>query len=445
MEGSRLLRLVLLATFCLAASLPTARAATSTGYVSPAIGSWGTSTNGLVGSTGTGTVTVSSGTLRSSTCDIGYASGPSYSGTVTVSGYSLGTSTWINGSDLYVGYNSAGTLDIYNGAQVTCGGNAYFANSSASTGTVNVSGVTNGHHATWTVDDSVYLDGAGGGTLNITNGGLVNSCTSACAYNVYIGQGGAATVDGSGSTWNVVNGQQTLFIGYNSGTGTLNITNGGNVSCGYVWLACAASGPTGVVKVDGAGSKWTINDVLYGGSYSNAATLNITNGGSVNHSATSSSTGYVGGGSTVTVDGANSHWTNSGGAIDVGCGYGNGNMSITNGGAVTSLGGLISSNGTVTVTGAANGVASTWNNGSGALSVGGGWAPERCRSATVVSSTAAALVPSFGAAQRWTAMARRGPIAVPSTSKAHTATGRRWTSPTVVPSIVPAPWYRLPL
>jgi len=87
-------------------------------------------------------------------------------------------------------------------------------------------------------------------------------------------------VDGSGSTW--ANGSGLIVGRY--GAGTLGVTNGGAVSStsGYVGLL---SDSTGVVTVDGAGSRWTSSASVYVGGGSTGAggagVVNISNGGLV--------------------------------------------------------------------------------------------------------------------------------------------------------------------
>ena len=143
-------------------------------------------------------------------------------------------------------------------------------------------------------------------------------------------------MDGSGSTWN--NGYG-LYIGY-SGTGTLNITNGGGVtdSSGYLGYSSASKG---VATVDGIGSMWTNSAPLYVG-YVSMGTLNITNGGAVSNTdcylgLTSGSTAVV------TVDGTGSTWINTG---KLSVGYsGSGTLNVSNGGTVcanTITGGSVS-------------------------------------------------------------------------------------------------------
>ena len=91
-----------------------------------------------------------------------------------------------------------------------------------------------------------------------------------------------------------------LNVGY-SGTGTVNITRGGQVSSYHSYLAYA-NRSAGSVSVDGAGSVWTTSNGAEIG-YSGTGALKITHGGRVDSSG--SSLGYYGSGTAV-VDGIGS-------------------------------------------------------------------------------------------------------------------------------------------
>jgi len=213
--------------------------------------------------------------------------------------------------------------------------------------------------STWTSLTHGYIGKTLDGTLRIDGGSDV------LAYYSYVGNNGgvtgAVTVDGAGSTWTT---GRNLLLGM-SGRGTLSITGGGSVTSGGVegntsygntiaWL----TGSTGEATVDGAGSTWTSNCDFNVGYYGNG-TLSITNGGSVisGYSGTYNFGSYIGtfakATGKVTVDGSGSTWTNNW-PLNVGH-KGNGELSITNGGEVVSNSGCIGcnsgSNGTVTVDG----------------------------------------------------------------------------------------------
>ncbi len=305
---------------------------------------------------GTGTLDITNGAdVTSSASLIGYSTGST--GTATVDGSG---STWNTGGNyLYVGReDGTGTLNITNGADVTSGTGSIGTNT-GSTGTVTV----DGDGSTWdTGIDNLYVGAGGTGTLNISNGADVTSGRS------YIGNNssstGTATVDGFGSTWDT--GTGSMYVG-NSGTGTLNITNSADVTSGEGSIG-HESGSEGTVIVDGSGSTWdTGTSCMYVGD-SGTGTLNITNGADV-----TSDTGYIGrySGSTgtATVDGSGSTWDTGTDSMYVG-NSGTGTLNITNGADVTSGEGYIGheagSDGTVTV----DGYGSSWDTGSDDLYVG---------------------------------------------------------------------------
>jgi fibronectin-binding autotransporter adhesin len=266
---------------------------------------------------GAGTLTLRDGaTVNCASGVLGYQGGSA--GVATVEG---GGSTWTCSNDLYVGRSGTGTLNITNGGSVR-NSDAYLgSNSTGSAGTV----VVDGSGSTWT-GDSLYAGYSRTGTLTISNGGRVSNSSG---YLGYSGTGSAGTVlvTGSGSTWTC---SSYLYVGY-SGTGALNITNGGSVSNSSGYLGYGGTGSAGTALVDGSGSTWTCSNDLYVGN-SGTGTLNITNGGQV--SSTLGVLGYNSGSAgTVLVDGSGSIWT-CGGSVTIGR-SGAGTLSITNGGLVT--------------------------------------------------------------------------------------------------------------
>ena len=132
-------------------------------------------------------------------------------------------------------------------------------------------------------DRPVHLDKFYGGFVGDTASGTltVDAGSGLLSSSAYIGYSstatGTLTIDGAGSTW--TNGNR-IYVGLN-GSGTLSITNGGTVTCpiGYPSIGYA-TGSTGMVAVDGAGSTWTASPNICVGQ-SGTGTLAITNGGSV--------------------------------------------------------------------------------------------------------------------------------------------------------------------
>ena len=277
-----------------------------------------------VGLSGTGTLNINNGgkvnTSGDSTVVLGYDAGSA--GTVHVDGPG---STWNFTGDLGVGLYGTGALNITNGGQVNSGG-VHLGVYAGSSGTMNV----DGPGSIWTTTGQLRVGIDGNGVLSITNGGQVSSGFGTLGSDA--GTTGTATVDGPNSTW-TIGGDFAVAL---SGTGVLNITNGGKVSSGTGLLGCDA-GTTGTVNVDGPGSTWTIDGDFRVG-LSGAGVLNITNGGQVSSCGESNiilgelpgATGMV------TVDGPGSKWIISGG-LSVGY-FGTGTLNIPNGGQVTVAG-----------------------------------------------------------------------------------------------------------
>ena len=257
------------------------------------------------------------------------------------------TSPWSIGGDLTIGDTGAGTLIIENGAIVS-NTDGYIGFGSGSTGEVTVSGTG----STWTNNGRLYVGQQGNGILRITDGGIVTSTTGIVGGSV--GSTGFAEVSGIGSQWHM---SGTLDIADRE-LGTLRILNGGVVTSNKAYIGYTANS-SGVLEVSGPGSQLnTSGTEFYIGNYGDG-TLRITDGGVVTTAGYSSvgvllsangfrSTGLV------EVDGAGSRFEVNGTYLAIGQ-YGDGKMRITNGGVVTSTVGVVSyypdSTGSVEVSG----------------------------------------------------------------------------------------------
>jgi len=313
-------------------------------------GSLTVTAGGHVGATGTlkvwntGTVTLNGGSITTQSFD----NGPGgtfnfYDGTLTVSG-----GTFENGAtDLYVDGNTAGALPHLVLDNVT---------PSATYG-------------------SVYVGSGNPGQLTVSGGtDLTNT------GQVQIGRyaAGTAAADGAGTTWNT--GQQ--FIGvFGGGDGTLNVTNGAQVSGGSAGTIGYVVDATGAVTVDGTGSSWSLSSWLKVGGLG-TGTMTLQNGGQVSN--TSGYVGYAAGSTgTATVTGAGSTWTTSGSMYIGGDGSaagGTGTVGVSNN-AQVSVGGTLKlwNTGTLTLDGGSittpsfdNSAAGLFNFYDGTLTVNGG-------------------------------------------------------------------------
>ncbi len=198
----------------------------------------------------------------------------------------------------------------------------------------------------WTNSSTLRVGENGNGTLNIQNGAIVSSLGGSVGQNS--GSIGSVTITGDGSRWNI--NPNTLFVG-SSGTGAINIQNGGTVNSGFGSVGTLSTA-FGEAIVDGVGSNWTIGSTLAVGSFG-IGTLNIQNGGLVSCIA-----GSMGGGSSgfgdVTIDGSGSIWLDAA-STNIGS-SGAGSFTIQSGGFASSLNGYIGRNvgglGVAIVTGA---------------------------------------------------------------------------------------------
>ena len=128
--------------------------------------------------------------------------------------------------------------------------------------------------STWTSSTHAYIGKDANGGISVIEGDHI------IAHGAYLGYDsgvyGSATIDGAGSSWSC---SGNLYVGF-CGQGTLDISNGGNVSCQGDGCIGYWNGSSGEVSVDGEGSTWNCSEGLYVADYGQG-TLKITNGGTV--------------------------------------------------------------------------------------------------------------------------------------------------------------------
>ena len=236
-----------------------------------------------------GTMTVQSGgaVTITYTTNVGVRQGATGALTVTGTGSKLST-----GASLNIGNVGTGTLSLSNGAQINAS----------------------------QLDVGVNYDqptlASGSGTATIQSGAVLTTTgqyqeigagATGTSTDVALAGTGAVTVDGAGSKWIATNGQ--IAIGdANSKTGTLTVSNGGSVTS------------TNGLYI---GNEWNGADGSYG-------TLNITSGGTVTSGANSALGGmYAASQSKASVTGAGSKWTVNDLIVNQ-----TGDLSVTSGGAV---------------------------------------------------------------------------------------------------------------
>lgn len=371
-------------------------------------GNWDNSAGNLtVGAAGTGTLTIQNGGSVSSMNAVVGASASSSGSQVTVTG---STSSWSNTGTLIVGaYGNGSALDILAGGNVSSATGVIGRYAGASS-TVNV----NGSGSAWTLSGDLRVAGdrtdasnpGGTGTLNIGNG--AGSGGTVSNVNGYIGDtaGSVGNVTINGGTWTNTG---NLGVGY-YGQGTLLIENGGTVSSVFGLIGWQASSTDSSATVTGSGSSWTLSDSLYVGNLGKGV-MTVWAGGQV-----SSLNGYIGAvaaagqTSSMTVTGNGSTWTVSG---DIVAGYDNnasGLLTIANGASVTAggqgmLGHSAGSTGTATLDNASWSVGGDFNvgwHGTGNLTIqnGGTLSSNRSYIGNESDGSGSALVTGTGSS--WT-------------------------------------------
>jgi T5SS/PEP-CTERM-associated repeat protein len=264
---------------------------------------WAVSNSLFVGRGGSGALSITEGAMvQSGSGDIGFLAtfGTQGTGTATVSGLN---SQWINSGNLLIGVGEQGTLNISDGGLVQSASSSIGVRTTAAgSGVVNLSGAT----SRWINSGDLSVGLGGTGTLNITGGRVENVDGVIGDINGDIGQG-TVNVDGANAVWS---NSGDLTVG-GSGTGTLNITAGGRVDSnnGFVSADDTAEGHVTVDGQDGL-SGWINIGALEIGDQFGAASVDIINGGQVQ-----SASGKVGNTfgplSVVTVDGSNAGGFNS--------------------------------------------------------------------------------------------------------------------------------------
>ena len=176
------------------------------------------------GAAGNGSIAVTNGGyLGSGASYLGNQTG-SY-GIVTVDGAG---SRWTSSSDITVGNQGGGIVQVINGGTLqSVRGQVGIA--AGSSGAVTVSGTG----STWTASGSQFIGNGGNGQLDIADHGVVTT-TGNGYLGFAAGSQGVALITGSGSTWNIVTPGTNLNIGGTQlaagGSGTLDIENGGSVN-----------------------------------------------------------------------------------------------------------------------------------------------------------------------------------------------------------------------
>lgn len=193
-----------------------------------------------------------------------------------------------------------------------------------------------GSNSIWDNKGELFVGQAGSGNrLVITNGGRVNAALSYIGYGAESG-GNSVLLQGPGAVWNSGGGLQ---VGASGSENRVTVTQGGRLlTGGFSAIGYNEPASNNTLSVIGAGTYW-FGDVIAVGSYgANRDQLTIADGAQV-----SSVYGYLGNGAenVAVVTGAGSAWNNLG-AFFVGNEGQNNRLIVTNGGRVSSAGGIIS-------------------------------------------------------------------------------------------------------
>lgn len=242
-------------------------ASITSGQIDPATdpSTWNAYTNATVGVSLPGTLDINGGSsVDINSLTLGNSFGSQ--GTANISG----TGSRLNTGHLWVAESGRGTLNITNGAGMSNTGWVYLGSKSGSRGDLLVDGPGSRFDIGW----GLYAGYRGVGTLSIRNGGVVTSDGGSSGST--IGSGGTSTgvvtVDGPGSKW--IN--KNLYVGDN-GKGTLSITNAGTVQSDDASIRGSKSEAT----VSGVGSQWITQNIGVGWFANNNSTLLIEDGGFV--------------------------------------------------------------------------------------------------------------------------------------------------------------------
>ena len=283
-----------------------------------------------VGSGGSGALVVDNGgTLKNTYGDIGNSDvydGTDYHGQVTVDGSG---SSWTLTGGLNVGSSGTGSLTISNGGVVTDAASniGYFNNFHGDPGGGNGTVLVTGAGSTWTTRGlRMGVDSETQGSLTIENGGTVVSTGGGLGMAQVAGSAASLTVTGAGSTLTATGGLQ---VG-NGGAATALISNGGKVISGGGWVGFTSGGDPASATVTGAGSAWLMSSSSF--SMSATGTLKITDGGTMTSSG-SSIAGGAGDDDKITVESNGASWADG---TSIVLGYdGTGTLNINAGGSVS--------------------------------------------------------------------------------------------------------------
>jgi T5SS/PEP-CTERM-associated repeat protein len=202
---------------------------------------------------------------------------------VTVSGagslLDVASALRIGGSDGANPGGSSNSLFVLDGATVS---NVIGMIGLTATSSNNLA-VVAGNGSSWRLSSGLLVgDGGFGGSLVVTNGGVVRALGNVIAGNTAGASGNQILVSGAGSILEAAGAQIT--VGVSGGNSSIQILNGGVVSNGSI-TAIGSSSTSNLGVVAGAGSRWIItnNSSIYVGQTAGSGfnKLFVTNNGLV--------------------------------------------------------------------------------------------------------------------------------------------------------------------
>ena len=250
-------------------------------------------------------------------------------------------SVWSNRGDLLVGDLSRGNLLVVsNGGLVVANQAVIGRNRFPTSFPHNNAAVVTDAGSRWLLQSNLYL--GSNSTFNLLtmgNGGLVGNTDGYIGY-APMSSNHQALVTGAGSFWS---NRGNLFVGESGNGNLLIVSNGGLVADRNGYLGHLSGSFNNLAVVTGSGSLWSNANDLFLGDFGTGNQLVVTNGGGVVNS-----NGFIGivssaTGNSVVVTGTNSFWNNR---ADVRVGYdGSANrLTVSNGGQVMSVRGIIGGN-----------------------------------------------------------------------------------------------------
>ena len=214
-----------------------------------------------------------------------------------------------------------------------------------------------------------------GGNLNILNGSILEKTgTVVPVIGNNIGSNGTVTVDGVGSSF-IISGNLTIG---SKGIGILSILHGGLVSSIIGFVGYSTPGGIGTITVDGTGSLFTsVGGLIVG--YGSSGNLTIQNGGTV-----SSGISYLGRNSgsngVAIINGVGSNWTTNNGNFNIGFNSNTtGSLTISNNGLLNVGSGILT---------VANATDST-----GTINIGSGYTMDLIQAGTITTGLGTAKLP----------------------------------------------------